>query len=51
MVSTLLVQKRKKSNMASESVAYWDEKTDGYVTHTFEAKSFFFNVHVFAAAI
>ena len=50
MVSCLIIQKR-ENNIASETVAYWSEKTDGYAHCRWENRSILCLVHVFASAI
>ncbi|KAH8064616.1 hypothetical protein JL722_1493 [Aureococcus anophagefferens] len=51
MCSCLLIQKRSPSNIATETVAYWNAKTDGFVHHKYESRTVVCVVHAFGCAI
>ncbi|KAK7250195.1 hypothetical protein SO694_00006694 [Aureococcus anophagefferens] len=43
--------KRSPSNIATETVAYWNAKTDGFVHHKYESRTVVCVVHAFGCAI
>lgn len=51
MVSCIIMQKKRGTTLATETVAFWDQNMDGFAEHSWEGKGYICIVHVFAAAI
>ena len=51
MISCLIVQKKDRTAIFSESVAYFDQQMDGYAAYEYSGSKCLCVVHVFSAAI
>ena len=51
MISCLIVQKKDRTAIFSESVAYYDQQMDGYAAYEYSGSKCLCVVHVFSAAI
>ena len=51
MISCLIVQKKDRTAIFSESVAYYDQQMDGHAAYEYGLQMFMRVVHVFSAAI